>query len=271
MLNRRCGVSLPELIVALVLTGLVSGLVVALVGGTHRIVRRQAGRLEVERSLRAASVFLTRELAAIAGGPDTDLLLAAPDRVHYRALRGLGFSCGVRGDTLLVRRRVYYAVRAWQPSRDRLQLFVAGDSARGRSPRWVGLPLVGVHLSRCADGAPALALATSFPAGIDPTADIAPGAPVRVVEPSEIRHYQSAGAWWLGLRSLAGGGSIQPALGPLASSGLSFRYWDRSENTTAAPSAVAGLTIQLEAHPSHRSPSGLSDSQVVRLTLRNLP
>ncbi len=278
MLRAGRGFTLPEMVLAMVLTVWLGGVVSAMLVSTEMVVRHQNGRMELYRTIRSGALFLARETTGLVSGPDPDLLLMAPDRIHYRALRGLGVSCGARPDTLLIRQDLRFGVRSWQPDIDSLRLYVMGDTARGSMDRWERLPLVSVSAHSCPSGASALALGTRFPPGFVPAVDLAPGAPVVVFEPTEIRLYQSGGREWLGLRSLSGGGNIQPALGPLAAAGLEFVFLDRAEAPTTDPQQVAAVVMTLRAesfeevrrgrgHPGGR----LIDSQTVWVTLRNLP
>jgi hypothetical protein len=103
------------------------------------------------------------------------------------------------------------------------------------------------------------------------------GAPVRIVELMELRFYQSAGQWWLGLRSLATGETIQPAFGPFTVAGVSFRYYDRLGAETLSPTAVASLAVMLRGVTTVEQGAGGAasagtasrDSMAVILPLRN--
>jgi hypothetical protein len=278
MLTRARGFTLPEMMVAFLLTVWLGSVVVALLVGTGLVVRHQVGRIEVLRTIRHGTLFLARESAGLTAWPDADLLLMAPDRIHYRGLRGLAVSCGSRSDTLFVRQHLRFGVRSFQPGTDSLRLFVVGDSTRGTVNRWERLPLVSVSPATCPDGAGANALETRFPYGFVPTVDLSPGAPVLAFEPTELRLYRSAGRHWLGLRSLSGGGSIQPALGPLTPAGLEFVFLDRSEAPTTDPRQVVAVTMTLRAQSFEKVRRGwghagghLVDSQTVSVTFRNIP
>lgn len=276
MLTEPRGFTLVEMVLAMLLTVWFGGVVTALLIGTEIAVLHQRGRIELDRTTRGAVLFLGREVAGLATGPDSDVYVMAPDRLHYRGSRGLAFACGATGDTLLVRERLQFRVRSWQPTTDSLRVFVFGDTARGSVDRWQRLPLVSVSGGRCPDGALGLALETRFPWGFSPATDLAPGAPVQVFEPTEIRRYQSGGRWWFGLRSLSGGGSIQPALGPLSASGLDLEFLDPAGLPTADPRLLAAViaTVRAESSGEIRRGRGhaggvLADSQSVLIALRN--
>ncbi|MCZ6754510.1 MAG: hypothetical protein O7E49_04275, partial [Gemmatimonadetes bacterium] len=84
--------------------------------------------------------------------------------------------------------------------------------------------------------------------------------------------------WWLGLRSLTGGGSIQPALGPLTANGFELRFRDLAGVPTTDPALAVAVTATFRAstrppvvQPWGRRPhpAGFSDSLVVELVTRN--
>jgi hypothetical protein len=136
------------------------------------------------------------------------------------------------------------------------------------------VPLSGALVTtRCPDGTPAQAV--PVPVGAIPA--IPAGAPVRLVELMELRFYQSAGQWWLGLRSVGTGEAIQPAFGPFVSAGVTFRYYDRLGVETLGPAQVTSLAIELRgvATVEQGAGGGASaggagrDSMVVTLPLRN--
>jgi hypothetical protein len=90
----------------------------------------------------------------------------------------------------------------------------------------------------------------------------------------EMRHYQSGTQWWLGMRSLNGGGGIQPVLGPLADStgtqsGLVFWYLDKNLAATAVPNNVREIQVTLKgvSDGAVRTSGGASSLAVDTLTL----
>jgi hypothetical protein len=101
------------------------------------------------------------------------------------------------------------------------------------------------------------------------------GAPIRVFQPVVYRFYASGGRTWLGSYATAGGGSIQPVLGPLASSS-SFVFLDSTGSATSDRSVVRSVRVTLVAQtdrPVTDGPTGRpriqSDTLVALVTLRN--
>ena len=194
-------------------------------------------------------------LVAAAGAPlaDTDLRLALPGRVQYRAMRGFGVVCAAPTVAGLVLRRSLYAGLRDPAAGDGLALFVEGDRTTGSDDAWVHATVTAVATGGCDDGSPGLAVALGWPTPALGTAAIAlttVGGPVRVFETMELQYYVSGGQSWLGMRSVSAGGTIQPLVGPLADStagvrGLTFAYLDGNDVPTGALERVRSMTLTL--------------------------
>ena len=274
MLTRH-GFTLVEAVVATVLTALVGALLVSLLLRGQAVIVFERARMEVLRTLRTGALFASYEWSGFTPGGG-DLITLGRSRLQYRGPRGLASACAARANAIIVRDNLRYGVRAWLAGRDSILVYAAGDSATGSPARWQPLPLTGVAAGVCPDGAPGLTLQTIIDPALLPLRDVLAGTPVRLFEPMESRLYQSRGAWWLSLRSLTGGGSIQPALGPLTANGLEFRFLDLAGAPTSDRALVVGLTATFRA--SVRRPAGLgwrrrpvwsTDSLVVELVSRN--
>lgn len=270
---RREGAALAELIVAMTLTALIAGVALGGLTGLQRTVAHHAERTSLEAGLRGAAQLIRSELRDAGTGVDGDLVALTPGSVIYRAVRGSGVACGLDATSLLMSAGSLRTLRAPVPGRDSLQVLV-GLAALPDSLRWTLLPLLGAPFSaRCPDGTPALAIPT--PVSAIPA--LPEGAPVRVVELMELRLYQSAAQWWLGLRSLGTGETIQPAFGPFAAAGVAFRYLDRLGSETIAAAEVTSLAIVIRGVTSVDQGAGGAasagaagrDSMTVTLPLRN--
>ncbi len=276
MLTRH-GFTLVEAAVATVLTVLVSAMLVSLLLRGQSVIIFERGRMEVLRTLRSGALFASYEWSGLTPGGG-DLMALGRSRLQYRGPRGLASSCAARTDAIIVRPDLRYGVRAWVAGRDSLLVYAAGDSVAGTAPRWEPLPLTGVAAGVCPDGSPGLTLRTIIDSARLPLREVLRGAPVRLFEPMESRLYQSQGAWWLGLRSLTGGGSIQPALGPLTANGFELRFHDLAGVPTTDPALAVAVTATFRASTrppvvqlwGRRPPrAGFSDSLVVELVTRN--
>ena len=274
MLTRH-GFTLVEAVVATVLGAFVGALLVSLLLRGQSVIVFERERMEVLRTLRSGALFASYEWSGFTPG-GRDLVALGTSWLHYRGPRGMAFSCGVRSDALIVRDDLRYGVRAWVAGRDSLLVYASGDSVAGSSPRWQSLALTGVAVGVCPDGSPGLTLRTTINSALLPLRELLPGTPVRVFEPMESRLYRSQGAWWLGLRSLTGGGSIQPALGPLTANGFELRFRDLAGAPTTDPALAVAVTATIRAstrrrtaQPWGRHPAGFTDSLVVELVSRN--
>jgi hypothetical protein len=274
MLTRH-GFTLVEAVVATVLTAFVGALLVSLLLRGQAIIVFERERMEVQRTLRSGALFASYEWSGLTPGGG-DIMALGRSRLQYRGPRGLAFSCTASANAIIVRQDLRYGVRAWVAGRDSLLVYAAGDTIAGTSPRWEPLSLTGVVAGVCPDGSPGLALQTIIDPVLLPLREVLPGTPVRLFEPMESRLYQSRGAWWLGLRSLTGGGSIQPALGPLSATGFELQFRDLAGVTTTDPALVVAVTATFRAstarpvvQPWGRRPPGSIDSLVVELVSRN--
>ncbi len=274
MLTRH-GFTLVEAVVAAVLTVFVGALLVSLLLRGQAVIAFERGRMEVQRTLRSGALFASYEWSGLTPGSG-DLMALGRSRLQYRGFRGLAASCTWRTDAIIVRYDLRYGVRAWVAGRDSLLVYAVGDSVAGTSPRWEPLPLTGVAAGVCPDGSPGLTLQTIIDPARLPLREVVPGTPVRLFESMESRLYKSQGDWWLGLRSLTGGGSIQPALGPLTANGFELRFRDQAGVPTTDPALVVAMTATFRAStprpavlPWGRRPAGSSDSLVVELVSRN--
>ena len=241
--------------------------------------RGQHARVRVQDNVRTGAIIAANELREIgydsvppSAAPElvgafgsrasSDLVLVEPGRVWYRAMRGFGVTCAAPTTARLALRRALYAgVRDPQPG-DSLTLFVEGDPALGSDDSWVRAGVAGVGKGACEDGSAALDLSLAW---ADPAvagaavAAMAGGGPVRLFEVMELRYYASGGAYWLGMRSLNAGGSIEPLVGPLADSaaghrGVYLELLDAKNNARhRGPRSVRAIAFTL---------SGVTDERV---------
>ena len=150
----RRGFTLVELTVALIMIGLVGAVTFRLLLNSQRVSRGQHARVRVQDNVRTGAIVAANELreigydsvpptaapdlvGALGSSADSDLLLAEPGRVWYRAMRGFGVTCAVPTTARLELRRTLYAgARDPQPG-DSLTIFVEGDPALGSDDSWV--------------------------------------------------------------------------------------------------------------------------------------
>jgi hypothetical protein len=63
----------------------------------------------------------------------------------------------------------------------------------------------------------------------------------------EIRAYESGGDWWIGVRSISAGETIQPANGPIASGGFRIAAFDSGGVPTLVPGRVTHLAFLVKS------------------------
>ena len=229
----RAGFTLVELIVGLMLALTVGGAAYHLILAGQRLSRAQFDRLGAQDNLRAGVLIVANELRELgfdsvppgAGLPlgaaaSSDLLVAEPGRVRYRAMRGLGFTCSPPAPSwIALRTATWVGIRQPAANVDSVALFLEGDPARSDDDTWVRARVTGVAGGTCDDGSQAIALTIGWEApavAVEAVAKMAIGGPVRIFEIQEIQGYTQDGRLWLGMRSVSRGEVIQPLIGPLS-------------------------------------------------------
>ncbi len=266
----RCGHTLVELTVVLVLFSVVMVAISGVLVGQRRFYLVQAQVAEQRDALRIAAAVLTGELRDVSsvGG---DFYAIAADSVAFRSSRGYGVICGVSVKQLTLR----LLTGSFGASRyDSALVFVENGSDTALDDEWRAVHVERVRRGegRCPDGrAPDFKLVVS-----QEVAGATTGSLVRAFRPYVYKLYSgSDGSWWLGQR-LRGRG-IQPVAGPFASpdlGGLRFEYFDDSGARTIDPRApvLVGVSLRgwsLGRVPSLADPDFYSDTLSVFVYLRN--
>lgn len=232
-LTRR-GAGLIEAVVAAGLTALLVVSALAGLAGLQRTVGRFSGRVMSDQALRGTAQLLRSELRDLAPAAG-ELRAIGPGSITYRAVRGAGQACGLAPGRLLVLAGSWAPLRQPAAGRDSLVLLAQPVDTE------VVVAASGSAVSGiCPDGVVSVSLpyAVSTP---DPlTAALFP-APVLLAEVMEIRAYQSGGEWWVGVRSVSAGETIQPAHGPIAPGGLRINAFDAAGAPTLVPALVSHL------------------------------
>ncbi len=262
------GFSLPELVVALTLIGLLGTIIVRTTLSLSRVSRAQQERGTVEGAFDLGADYLSAELAAVSHG---DVFRISRESVSYRAFRLSGLACLVSRTEVRILEERLAAVRLPQAGRDSLLLYSGRDSTGGSRAIWVSLPIHGVARSRCG-ALPALSVAT-----IIDSAAVALGSgpdlvPVRAFEVMEARFYTSQGSTWLGARSESSGETVQPLAGPFEASGTGFEFSDTAGAVATAPAAVRAIRLLFSARTSgwEGRPSAHQTSATASIAPENL-
>lgn len=281
----RRGLTLVELIVALVLFGIIStGLYRALV--THqRAFQGQVQRTDLAQNIRAAAAIVPSELREL-DAADGDISALSATSLTIRAYRQFGIICSapVLGGVLTART---FTIRSpWMSSTralattDSLVLFYEGNPNVRTDDAWVLSSVTSTTPLNCPDGKPGLQVTGNMTVNAPQTnvaGNVPVGAPVRGFETLTYKLFQDTdNKWYLGLQP--GSGTTVPLIGPLTGgSGLTFSYKDASGNATATRTSVAQITLALRAQtaqPLWQSSGTFApaiDSVTLVATLRNNP
>ena len=268
--RRRAGTSLPELLVALVLFGLVGA---ATLRALDRQARFHAGVmavLEARGQHAAAHEALAVSLRGISatGG---DIARLAESAIVFRLQVGSGVVCGLAGgaldlapDSIAAGQRLG-AFATWPQAGDTAWLLDEGPTDAAADDAWAALQVTSATLAagRCAgsplvdpvlDAArPAWRLAVS---GSPPTTAVT-GAPVRLTRVARFALYRGGtGESWLGyaeVQPAAGWITIQPVAGPYLpynrsappASGIALQALDSSGAAVLFPGGAAPVMVSI--------------------------
>jgi prepilin-type N-terminal cleavage/methylation domain-containing protein len=277
MRNQR-GFTLVELLVVLLIMIVVTGGIYRLLNSTQRLTRAQTERIDLQSNVRSAAIIVPnelREINTVVGGGATqiDIIAKSDTSIIYRAMRGLGLVCAGTTSTQL-RLSSWMGYRAPDQTRDAVYVFNDGaKTAIGSDDSWDSRAVTGVVTGNtCAVGVPATTLNI---ANLGRVPNI--GDPVRTFEVMELSLYENSGQWWLGMRSVSGGGALQPLLGPLASAnGIRFGFYDANGAVTAVLGNVKSIVVTVNGVSNVKVSSGgntnnayLADQVSTQVALRN--
>lgn len=281
--HARRGMTLVEILIALVMLGAVSGALYRVLLNNQRIYQAQTQHIALEQNIRAAVSVLPAELREI-DATDGDIVAMSSTALTIRAMRWLGFTCeppvlggAVVGTAMTIRAQPIYGSRGLDSGTDSMFIYYDGDEATRDDDDWALARPTDASNGLCPDGQPGLDITMSWKVPPPNTAGgILPGSPVRGFEPVTYQLYQPPGdsLWYVGLQPA--GGTIQPIIGPVLESGLSFAYFDSTGAVTAIPDRVAridvtvrGRTSQAVQNAAGAGKSVAVDSVVTSVALRN--
>lgn len=277
--SSRGGFTLVELMIALVLLGIVGGVMARMLVNMQRGSRAQSQRVTLQGNLRAGMALLPAELRELS---PVDLVVTDPDLIEYRAMRSTGVACAVSATQVTMRDRLTFGYRPIVAGgRDRLYLFLDDDQVTGSDDAWLELLVTDTEAGTCANGDVATVLTVTMndnnPMHADSLAKVVVDAPVRSFERMELQLYETGGRWWMGARSVSGNDNLEPVLGPLAAGGLAFTYLDRAGAVTTSDPDTRTIAITLKGQTDGQIAVGQSqlsigeDSLTTRIRLRNAP
>ena len=268
MLKRR-GFTLVELMIAIILLGIVGLAMARTMTMMLRVTSAQVQLASAEGTARTGSLAVPQEFREIGYdtipliGVSTDLISIKPNRLTFRAMRGVGVTCYVEPGGFLEFRilKPTFGLRTPQIS-DSYRLFVEGDKNLGADDQWVSFTVTGVdNASNCgANPAIRLTLAGRPQMQLPGTGTVNVtsvyffvGGPIRWYEDMEYGPIDDAvtGRTYLGARSLnLGEATLKPMIGPLPdSTGFALTYYDANgvvlDPLTAAKIDVRSIGIAM--------------------------
>jgi prepilin-type N-terminal cleavage/methylation domain-containing protein len=285
-MRSRRGFTIVELLVVLLLLGLVTGSLYALLNNTQRVSRAQSERIDMQSNMRLGALFLPAELrevgydtSAVAGTVTPDILGMGQDSIAFRAVRASGVICNVSGGRVVIDTAFNYAQLTAPAANMTLDVFAERADTLVSDDSWETYTITNVTSGTCS-GSYMYGARSGIridATGVPAAGVLVLGSPFRVLESVVYRIYSSGGQYWLGTRSITAGGSIQPILGPLFSdSGFQVTYLDKAGAVTTTPNNVRTLQIKLRALASQRidlagkgSGQQTVDSLVTDVELRN--
>ena len=277
--RRPRGATLPELLIALALLGIIAATVAGVLRRTQDAYRAQVLTIDRAQNLRVASAFLPAELREL-DATDGDIAVMAPTAITIRAPRQLAVLCqpprpaGLPGVlALTVRDSPRYGMRDFNPRTDSLWVLRAGADS---GDAWALGSIAAVSNDSCPGGRPGRRITVALMGGppSPPDAGLAAGAPVLGFETLTYRLYRSSedGRWYVGQQV---GADLQPVLGPVTRDGLAFTYFDSIGAVTDQPNRVSLVEVRVRAptmEPVRSSAGRLGtpvDSVVLAVALRN--
>lgn len=298
----RQGLTLPELLVAILLLGIVGT-------GLSRVILKQqqyykdASRsASAKRELRLGASVLPSELRSISSSGG-DILEMSESELVLRAYIGTSILCALNANDVWVpprnlARHTLTSYVTLPAVGDTVFIFNENVERGAEDDQWVKRVITGMDLSNSAcSGLPYTDPVLDPPASkgrrryhldSDLPNEVTMGSVIRFTRPVKYKIYQeTSGAWYLGLQQYSGGswGQASPLAGPFrafasgdgAPSGLQFRFYDSLGvriNNMANRLDVARVDVFLstnagESAITERKKADLKDSVLMRVAIRN--
>jgi prepilin-type N-terminal cleavage/methylation domain-containing protein len=173
---RRVGFTLPEMLLALVLFGIVGVALYRVLVTNQRLYQAQTQRVDLNQNLRTAVDMLGAELRPL-NASEGDIVAMAPDSIKIRAMRQLGFICQIPvlggaqpltgiwmvlrgsapGDTL------FFGTRNFSATRDSLLVYYEGGTVTRTDDTWLRAKLTAVAPATCPNGSAGQKLTFNLP------------------------------------------------------------------------------------------------------------
>jgi prepilin-type N-terminal cleavage/methylation domain-containing protein len=302
----RAGLTLVELMAAIVLFGIVAGTIMALVTRQQRYYAGASEVMDVRGQIREAASLLPIDLrgTSSAGG---DIMFAGDSAMEFRATYGTAVVCRIDAPNrildVLPTNLARHTLSSWYTTPvagDTLFVFDEGPTQGAQDDLWgtYRLENVGTRTDVCigapfadpVQDAPALKPRWRFTMDRPIAATVVPGAVIRFTRRVRYSLYHSPtdNLWYLGYKSMNNGawGAVQPVSGPYRSysatagqSGLSLTYFDTNSvamgNTVVGRRSIAriSVTVRGQGQMGRNAAASLKgpfrDSLSLHIALRN--
>lgn len=271
-LPSRRGFTIIELLISMLLGLIVLGAVYQLMITQSAAYGKQRELADVRETARSANTLLSWDIRHAASG-GSGIAAMSPSAITLRSVRGVGVVCA-KHPTLPRYALSRTAGKIEATSDDSaLVLQIGRDRWQRAKVTSVGTPAA-MGIATCTwPGAPApdLVIEVAVNSKSD-TISIKVGAPFRAYRRVEYTQYLLGGRWWLG-RKVGAAAGYEQLTGPLlASTGLSFSYFDTLGVTTATPASVGtvAFTLNAESYKKARLSTGAYAYQRDSLTTKVL-
>lgn len=262
MTARRGGFTLVELLVVLVIIALMSVVVGRVMVSGLRVSQAQMVQADLQSNVRTGTMVVPIELREIGYDSNittnlvtSDIEVMTATELQFRAMRGIGITCGTPTLTEFRVRKPIMSYRAPRMN-DGFLLYVENDPNTARDDQWIPLTVTNINYNSICGADSAIAITVQVPQ-VAPGVDLAlsqifVGGPIRLFERMRFGPFVDVdGQTWLGARSISlGEGAYRAVAGPLdPANGVAFRYLDRTgaflDPVTANPADVRVVDFTL--------------------------
>lgn len=266
-LGGRRGLTLIELLIAMVAAGMVVAAAYQLLLTNQRLYTVQRENVVGHQTIRAGSEILFSELREVSPG-EGDLVAMQEGSVTIRAQRAFGLVCHVNPS----QSRLSVVVRSDRFAVGQgIAVFVENDPDIASDDEWAEASVQNASsgASSCAQSGLLQTITTSGLAS-DDWDGLRPGAPIRSFQTFTYGVFEISGDWYLGRR--VGTGAVTPLVGPLdGRDGVRFQYLDAWGAATTTASAVRRIRVTLETRSDAQDAQGgaIADALTADIFLRN--
>jgi prepilin-type N-terminal cleavage/methylation domain-containing protein len=267
---KKNGFTLAELLIVAMIGAVVMGAIYAVLITNQRTYTVENVRVRGTQSMRAGMDILFAELREISPA-EGDLLGMSGDTILVRVPREFGIVCSVTSSLPSYQVRVAKLSDEGFAVGDSVFILADVDTLQMNDDVWVT-----ARVSAATTGGPCDAALSDSSQTLTLTASghagdtVFPGAPIR----SFTRYYYGTAYLYYGQYFLSRwepGGYPEGLVGPLATDGLDFTYYDADGNTTTTAEDVRQIEVKLRVESELRDAMGsqVKDSMTTRIYTRN--